>query len=70
MKRDRYLDGKKVTPIMHYDFYSTPKVTGMLAGFVDGELVVYKNQRPIPYKVIGKLERIIPESEKNKPRRK
>jgi len=70
MKRDRYLDEKKVSPIMHYDFYSTPKVNGMLAGHVDGELVVDKNQRAIPYKLIGTLERIIPEAEKNRVRRK
>ena len=70
MKKDRYLDEKKVSPIMHYDFYSTPKINGMLAGHVDGELVVDKNQRAIPYKKIRKLEGNVQASDKNKIRRK
>jgi hypothetical protein len=70
MKKDRYLDEKKVSPTMHYDFYSTPKINGMLAGHVDGELVVDKNQRAIPYKKIGKLEGKKQESNKSKIRRK
>ena len=55
---------------MHYDFYSTPKINRMLAGHVDGELVVDKNQRAIPYKKIGKLEGNVQASDKNKIRRK
>ncbi len=70
MKRDRYLDEKKVSPIMTYEFYSTPKIKGMLAGHVDEELVVNKNQRAIPYKKIGKLECKKRESNKSKIRRK
>ena len=53
MKKDRYLDEKKVTPTMHYDFYSTPRISGMLGGIIDGELIVDKNQQAIPYSKIG-----------------
>ena len=53
MKKDRYLDEKKVIPTMHYDFYSTPRISGFLGGLIDGELIVDKNQRAIPYNKIG-----------------
>ena len=38
---------------MHYDFYSTPRISGFLGGIIDGELIVDKNQRAIPYSKIG-----------------
>jgi hypothetical protein len=53
MKKDRYLDEKKVIPTMHYDFYSTPRISGFLGGLIDGELIVDKNQQAIPYSKIG-----------------
>jgi len=56
MTNNRYLNDKKVTPIWYCDYYSTPKVRGILAGEIDGETVVDNNGRPIPYKQIGELE--------------
>ena len=55
MKNDRYLNGKKIVVVWYYDYYTKPKIRGMLAGQIDGELVVGENGRPIPYKKIGEL---------------
>ena len=56
MKNDRYLDGKKVSPVIYCDYYSKPKVSKLLVGQVDGEIVQDENGRPIPYRNIGELE--------------
>ena len=55
MTNDRYLNGKKVSAVWYYDYYSEPKIRGMLAGQLDGELIIDENGRPIPYKKIGEL---------------
>jgi hypothetical protein len=56
MTNDRYLNGKKVSAVWYYDYYTEPKIRGMLAGQIEGELVVGENGLPIPYKKIGELE--------------
>jgi len=56
MKNNRILNEKKVSPIWYYNFYSTPKIRGMLVGQIDGETIVDDTGKPIPYKKIGKLE--------------
>ena len=56
MKNDRYLDGKKVSPVLYYDYYSKPKVRGMLVGQIDGKILLDENGRPIPYRNVGELE--------------
>ena len=58
MKNERLLDGKKVTLVRIYDYYSTPKVCGMMGGRVDGKTVLDENGQPMPFSRIGELEGI------------
>ena len=56
MKNNRILNGEKVTRIRIYDYYSTPKVRGLTGGQINGETILDKNGRPLPYNKIGELE--------------
>ena len=56
MKNNRILNGEKVTRIRIYDYHSTPKVRGLTGGHINGEMVLDKNGRPLPYNKIGELE--------------
>ena len=58
MKNERLLDGEKVTLVRIYDYYSTPKVCGMMGGRVDGKTVLDENGKPMPFSKIGELEGI------------
>ena len=53
MKNERLLDGEKVTLVRIYDYYSTPKVCGMMGGRVDGKTVLDENGKPMPFSKIG-----------------
>ena len=65
---NRILNGEKVTCIRIYDHYSTPKIRGLIGGQINGETVLDKNGRPLPYNKIGKPEDTI--SVEDKTRRK
>ena len=56
MKNNRILNGEKVTRIRIYDYHSTPKIRGLSGGQVNGETVLDKNGKPLPYNKIGELE--------------
>ena len=56
MKNNRILNGEKVTRIRIYDYHSTPKIRGLSGGQINGETVLDKNGRPLPYYKIGELE--------------
>ena len=56
MKNNRILNGEKVTRIRIYDYHSTPKIRGLSGGQINGETVLDKNGKPLPYKKIGELE--------------
>ena len=56
MKNNRILNGEKVTRIRIYDYHSTPKIRGLSGGQINGETVLDKNGRPLPYNKIGELE--------------
>ncbi|RZD40014.1 MAG: hypothetical protein CXT73_06975 [Methanobacteriota archaeon] len=56
MKNNRILNGEKVTRIRIYDYHSTPKIRGLSGGQINGETVLDKNGKPLPYNKIGELE--------------
>ena len=56
MKNNRILNGEKVTRIRIYDYHSTPKIRGLSGGQINGETILDKNGKPLPYNKIGDLE--------------